>query len=697
MSRIASRLFGRLQKLVWRQLSKRSPSENAFLALIPAVGAATGLAALGIAYMIAWLESVCWGPGGELLAAVSETPWWGRIAILTLGGLIVGWIGRWFAVQTRGSGTSEMIHSLAMKGGYISLRKTVPRVFAGIVTVAMGGSLGREGPMTQLAGAMGSWAGRWAKLSKQQVRILVCSAAAAAIAAVYNAPIGGTILAMEMLIGNFSLEVFGPVVIASVISTLIFRNAMGDLPRFVIPAYEMVSGWELLGYLVLGILGGIVSVLFVRVLFWIEDAFNGLRVPVVARPAIGMALVGGIGCAFPHVFGNGFDTVNLTLHEQLPLYLLLVLPLAKLVATALTLGAGGAGGLFMPTLMIGALLGGAFGYGVHAWFPDTTAEHGAYALVGMGAVLAGTTHAPITAILMIFEQTDSYRIILPLMLVCIISTAVARLLKADSVYLETLRRRGVILPRGPEESLMQNLRVSDLMHTEVESVPARAPFGLIVDRFLRSPHNNLYVVDDEGRFLGAVPLHALKDMLHQREGLDVVIAQDLLDETFDFVTPNMRLADTMDKFWRRQCERLPVVDTAERRKLVGWISKRDLIGIYHQEILKKRPLMGRFSVAQAEGRKDVFVELPEGFVLQTAVVHPSMSGRTLRELELRTRYNVHVLQIKRRDPLSGTAVIEMPGPESPLQAGDELVVIGTVVDIARLMSDAAIGIEKPAG
>jgi chloride channel protein, CIC family len=326
-------------------------------------------------------------------------------------------------------------------------------------------------------------------------------------------------------------------------------------------------------------------------------------------------------------------------------------------------------------------------------FPNHTAEYGAYALVGMGAVLAGTTHAPIMAIMMIFEQTNSYQIILPLMFVCIISNVTARLFKSESFQIESLRRRGVKLPTGLEEGVMQSLQVSDVLHGDVDSVRGNAPFTEVVQRFLKSPVNNLYVTDEKDRFLGAIPLHALKEMLHQGENLSMIIAQDLVDDTFGFVTPEMRLADTMEGFWSRHCERLPVVDNEEKRRLIGWISKRDLIGVYNQEILHKRQLLSRFTVEDGEGRKDVFVELPEGFRMQSLVVPERFTGRTLRDLGLRSSYNVQVLQISHRNPHSGLTTIEMPGPDSKLESDDRIMVIGTVVDIARLMCDMGVGLE----
>lgn len=577
------------------------------------------------------------------------------------------------------------MQSLALRGGYLSMRQEWPGVVTGIVTVSAGGSLGREGPMIEFAAMVGSWLGRTFGLTREQVRVLVCCAAGAAISAVYNAPIGGTIFVMEILIGAFALEIFGPVVIASVLSTLIFRAATTDLPRFVIPTYQLVSIGELLAYLALGAICGVFSVAVIEFIGWTGELFRKMTRLGAARPIVGFALVGAIGIELPYVFGNGYETVNLALHESLPLLLLIVLPFAKLVATAITRASGGSGGVFTPTLMMGALVGGAFGYIVHAGFPSATAEYGAYALVGMGAMLAGTTHAPIMAILMIFEQTNSYAIILPLMFTCTVSNVVARAIKSESLHLDALRRRGVTLPMGPEASVMKTLRVQDVMHDDADSVDQREPFSAAVDHFLRSPRNHLYVVDDAGRFLGAIPLHTIKEALASRHALDGVIAADLF-EPFESVAPGDRLADVMQKFWRQNSDRLPVVDAEER--LVGWISQRDLIGIYSQEILKSGQLLARFTTPTATGeQRATYVELPEGFAIRTLVVPAALHDRTLAEVAPRSEFGVHVLQIRRHDPFRRRNVAELPGPDTRLRAWDRLIVIGSD-DAIRAMQRA---------
>jgi CIC family chloride channel protein len=677
-------LLERVRQAVVRQLVRRPSQDNTFRLLVPAIGVLTGLSALAIAGLISLLQGILWGSAHDLLAGAVAAPWWMRVLVPVLGGAVVGGMAWLLRRSVRGGGTPGLIQALALRGGDVSLRQELPGVIAGIVTVSSGGSLGREGPIIDFSAALGSRLGRRFDLTTQQVRVLVCCAAAAAIAAVYNAPFGGTIFVMEVLIGSFALEVFGPVVIASVISTLICRGVMGDLPRFVIPEYQLVSLWEFPAYLVLGVLCGLFSVLTIRTVGWLEDGFAAVRRVGYLRPAIGFALVGAIGIVFPYVYGNGAETVNLVLHEQLPFHLLLALPLAKLLATAITRGSGGSGGTFTPTLMMGALLGGAFGYAVHAAFPSQTAEYGAYSLVGMGALLAGITHAPIMAIMMIFEQTNTYSIILPLMLVCIVSNLIARGVEPQSLHLEALRRRGITLPSGPEAGLLRTLRVSDVMHRDLEAVTERDPLTKVVEHFLRTPRTYLYVTDDEGRFVGAISLHSIKDVLASADSLEIVIAADLV-EPFTVLTPRDTLADAIEKFWRQHAQRLPVVEEEESGRLLGWASQRDLMGVYSQEILNKRQLLARFTATDPWLReRSSYVELPPDTSLRTFIVPQALDGRAIRDVAPRSRYGVYVLQISRYDPVRGKPAVELPGPDSVVRAKDRLVVFGADQDIARL-------------
>jgi CBS domain-containing protein len=288
------------------------------------------------------------------------------------------------------------------------------------------------------------------------------------------------------------------------------------------------------------------------------------------------------------------------------------------------------------------------------------------------------------AFLMIFEQTNSYQIILPLMLVSIVSNAVSRRIKRESLHMESLKRRGLELPRGPEAGVMRTLRVSNVMHYEVQAVNQSDGFRTVVDAFLRQRINFLYVVDDTGRFVGAIPFHEMKEMLARSESVEAVIALDLVDTNFERVTPEYTLAETMDRFWKQNSERLPVVSSDRTGKLIGWISKRDLIGVYKQEILRDGRSMSRFGQSgDPEGKFDRFVELPLGFEVASLEVTPELARKTLRQLDMRSAYGLYILQITRDNPPQGVPRVEMPGPDSVLRVRDRVIVVGPSTSIDR--------------
>jgi chloride channel protein, CIC family len=338
-------------------LKSRRPGEKRFLVLVPLTGACTGFAAVALVRLLAWVQKLFWGSGHDLVQHALALPAWHRFLAPLLGGALVGLIILVARGSVQGHGTAGIIEAVTRHGGRIPLGRTLINMSATVVTVASGGSLGREGPLVRVGSAFGSSLGRRFGLTGNRLNILVGCGAAAGIAAAYNAPIGGAMFALEVILGNFALESFGPIVVASVIGTLISRKLISAYPAYSPPAYTLASGWELWNYLPLGLLIGIASVLFILALRGTERGFDRLRLPIWAKPVLGFGLVGLIGLRVPQVFGNGYETVNQVLREAVPLELILLLPLLKVMATALTLGSGGSGGLFTPTLFIGSVLG----------------------------------------------------------------------------------------------------------------------------------------------------------------------------------------------------------------------------------------------------------------------------------------------------------------------------------------------------
>ena len=554
-----------------------SRADRMFVLLVPTIGVVTGLFAVVISLLMRLMESFFWGEGYHILDAARQSG--PRLRFLTplVGGLLVASVRFASRKQPRGGGTSGVIEAVALRGGYIATGRTLLGQIAAIFTVGSGGSLGREGPLMQSGAAVGSKLGRSARLSGNALRVLVGCGTAAGIAAAYNAPVGGALFAMEVVLGNFALDAFGPIVISSVLATVISRRFMfpnGQSVYEKIPDYTLTSGYELVFFALLGIIAGGLAVLFIQAMAWGDSAFERVPLPPWSKPILGFAILGVIGVFSPYVYGNGFDTVNLALREaqNLDPWLLLTLPFIKLLATAVTHGCGGAGGVFTPSLFVGALMGSAFGLGIHTVFPQGTSTAGAYALVGMGAIAAGTTHAPISAILIIFEMTHNYAIILPLMAACILSSVVSRALKKESIYTDLLARRGIRIPHRLEEIVMENMAARDIMREDPTLLRNTDTIEAIFDRFMETRRNNLYVVDGE-RFLGAVSLHDLKRVLLHSGDLNFILAADVLREDFPVVHADDRLTRVLEAFADSDFERLPVLADAASRRFLGAISE----------------------------------------------------------------------------------------------------------------------------
>ncbi|MGH9363614.1 MAG: chloride channel protein, partial [Thermoanaerobaculia bacterium] len=427
---------------VARRFGVATREDRLFYLLIVGVGTLAGVIGVFVHRLIdlvADLHALLWR-ATPLVAVAHKLPWLQVVATTTLGGLLVGLI-YWAARHpAAGGGMSQLIEAVALFGGKVPPRPVLVNAVAAVATVGSGGSLGREGPMIRLGAMVASQLGSRLGLPTHRVKILVGCGAAAGLAAAYNIPVGGAIFAMEVILGNFALEIFGPIVVASVTSTLIARAISGNVPIYAAPGYALESGWEILAFAGLGLVGALASVAFIYGVRAGRGLFSRLGwLPVPLRPLLGMGLLGVVGVFVPYVLGGGTDVIHLTLagkldlSERLPVLLLLVLPLAKLVATALTVGGGGSGGLFTPSLFFGALVGGAYGYGIHSFWPETTSTYGAYAAVGMAAVAAGTSHAPISAILILFEFTGNYDLILPLMVSAILASALSRKLYPASI------------------------------------------------------------------------------------------------------------------------------------------------------------------------------------------------------------------------------------------------------------------------
>src|SRR4051794_12661677 len=424
---------GSLDFTLARRFGLANREDRVFFLLIAAVGVVGGLLGAATDLLIGGVQTLLWGSSGDLLTLVPKVHRWVVVAAPATGGVILGIIywrtHRHAPGEGKGEGMAMLIEAVALSGGRIAPRPVLINALAAIVTVGSGGSLGREGPMIRLGAMVSSWLGQRLELPAHKLKILVGCGAAAGLSATYNIPIGGTLFAMEVILGNFALEIFGPIVASSVIATLIARSLVGNAPLYATPDYVLTSGWEMLLYAALGLVGAGASLIFMTAVSWGGAVFKRLGkmrlLPRPYQPVVGMTLLGVIGLWVPYALGRGYGTINLALSgklsiperlggaPELTILFLLGIALMKLVATSLTRGSGGAGGLFTPSLAFGALVGGAFGTWAHWAFPHIASPYGAYAAVGMAAVMAGTSHAPIHAPLLLLGVTAHHHMVVP--------------------------------------------------------------------------------------------------------------------------------------------------------------------------------------------------------------------------------------------------------------------------------------------
>jgi len=476
--------------------------------------------------------------------------------------------------------------AVANKGGFIRRRVALLTSITSGLTLGSGGSAGKEGPIVQIGSAIGSGIGQLFRVSQQRLKILAGCGAAAGLAAVFNAPIAGVVFAIEVILADFSLTVFTPIVISSVIATAISRYMIGSSPFFAIPTYALHSFSELPLYMLMGFAGGVLSVIFIVTLYKVEDIFeDNLKLPIFIKPAIGGLLTGIIAYWFPELYGFDDTATHTALVGRPEILILGILIFAKILATSFTLGSGGTGGLFTPSLFIGAMFGAMFGTIVGHLFPDIAAPPGAYALVGMGVIVAGTIHAPLSALLIIFEVTADYKIILPLMLGTVTSTLVARWLKKDSIYTMKISLFSNRTVDGRNQDILQTHHIQSIINKNAMPILNKASFDEILSTLMSSRYNSFPVVNSGNKVIGVIAMRDIRPVLFDRELAPLLLATDVMSENIFVAHPQETLGSALDKMEISDSEILPVVDTTETMNYIGVISREDIIKQYRKESL----------------------------------------------------------------------------------------------------------------
>jgi len=548
------------------------------------VGAAAGLATVILVKLIAFFNNIFFG-GGKLLGLPGG---FYVIFLPALGGLIGGPLVHFLAPEAKGGGVTEVLQAIIAKGGRIRPIVAVVKAVGTAITIGSGGSVGREGPIVQIGASLGSSIGQFFKLSEQQLVTLLAAGAAAGIASTFNAPIAGVMYATEVILGELNGKYLISMVIATVIASGISRAILGDIPAFAMPAYSINSPWEMLLYLGLGVVAGLGSLLFVRLLYFMENTFEKWSFPSYLKPAAGGLCVGVLGYFLPQVFGSGYDTIANSLAGKLSLVLLIALIFGKIIATSLTLGSGASGGVLTPALFIGAVLGGAYGQLAQMLFPGIPASSGAYAMVGMAAVFAGAVRAPITAIVILFEMTQDYRVILPLMLATVVSTLIAGRLEPDSIDTLKLKQRGIDIKVRRNENLLRVIRVCDAM-TPMDKILSVKPDISLTELevlFKESGHHGFIVLNEQDELYGVVTLSDLERVpkdLHKTKVVGDICTQSVLT-----IYPDETLNDALRYFGLTDVGRIPVVDRDDPRHVCGVLRRSDIIHSLSMALVEKQ-------------------------------------------------------------------------------------------------------------
>jgi CIC family chloride channel protein len=650
------------------------------------VGIGGGYGQLAFHNLIHLFQTIAIGPGDDVIGLLSNKSPIYLILMAGIGGIAVGLLITYFAPEAKGHGVPTVMEAVALRGGKIRSRVMIVKTLASAITLSTGGAVGREGPIVQIGSALGSTVGQVFKVSRYHMRVLVACGAAAGIAATFNAPMAGVLFSAEVILGELAMTSFSPLVVSAVIATIISHAYLGDSPIFTIPIYSLTSSYEIALYMVLGLLGALVALLYSSLVYLSEDFFDGINIPLTVKCGLGMALVGCFLVYFPHVFGGGYQAISQALTGEMSFKLLIILFIINNLASSLTLGAGGSGGVFAPALFVGAMFGGVFGNIVHSWFPTITSGPGAYAVVGMGCVVAAATRAPIAAILIIFEMTGEYHIILPLMFAIIISSVFGSWLSKDSIYTKKLRRKGINLQGGLETHILNATPASEIMHTEISTLNETHSFTEVLNRILGRKDYYHYVVDKDEHLIGVISLDDIKGIMGEYCPDTLIIATDMMNPPPQGVYSSTSLTECIRRFGARNVEELPVFAEDATQRILGVIRRQDIMGLYSREVLF-HGTMGLKLVTQPNGAmKNSYVDIQDGHQVVTLKAKGSIIGKTLKDLDLRNKFGVNVVAIKSGGGLRGEAE-DVPDPTRPFKYSDILILVGPEEKIARFQDE----------
>ncbi len=584
MDRVALNLSipGRFKKFL--------PGENSLMVIIAsAIGVTAGLANIVFRTVTEFVHEMIFLPGQEI---VQQGGW--HILLLPLipmtGMVLLIPLSLMFPGKVNGYGFTKFLKKVNLEGGVVKFRNVVIKIISTALTIGTGGSAGVEGPIAQVGGALGSQFGQFFRVSGVRMKVYVAAGCAGGVGAMFNAPIAGVFFASEIvLLGTYEISSFSALVISSAMATVISRAYYGESPAFPIPDYHLVNPLvEIPLYILMGVIIGIIAVIHIKIFYAVRDRFAGIKMHPQLKPIYGAFLIGAIAIFFPQIMGDGYPYIEQVLNGHGLIGVMLALILLKIIATAITLGSGGAGGVFAPALFIGAVIGGAFGGVAHDLLPSYTANPGAYAAVGIGAFLAASTHAPLTAIFLLFEMTGNYLIIIPIMLSSIIGTVVATKLNPDSIDTVDFTREGIDIHEGMEMAIMKTIKVGAVMSEDVDFISEKANINQLLTIFRMAEHSFYFpVIDESGRMTGIISMQDIKWVIHDEEQRMEALVGNVCSRKVLVLTPDDNLYNAMSLFDMKGIEEIPVVEATDNRWVVGMLRRRDVLARYNREIVNR--------------------------------------------------------------------------------------------------------------
>jgi chloride channel protein, CIC family len=567
--------------------------ETLHLVIAGGVGVLGGLVNLFFYHAIEAVKLFFLRHPGDLVEVAEMMSVWGRILIPVVGGLAAGVILHLGLRFVGRQGSTNMLEAVVAGDGKLPLRSGLVKAASSLVSIGTGASIGREGAITQVTCTLASKLGQLAHWPPYRLRLLVGCGAASGIAAAYNAPIAGAVFASLIVLGNVSMNLFAPLVFSSVIAAMVSRSFFGIAPWYVVPPFEFTSVMQLPWFVLLGLGCGAFGAVFLKMIRQMTGRFDAMPLPIYGKMALAGLAVGLLAIEFPGVWGNGYMVTNRILNNELPLLLLGGIFCAKLLATVVTVSSGAVGGVFTPTLFLGASLGALFGAVLHRLELAEGLPVSAFALVGMASVLAATTRSPFLAMIMVFEISLDYSLMPPLMLGCVVALVISNRLEKDSIYTEPLRAKGF---QEAEDSshfgVATAQRVGDVMLAPVAPVAEATMLPDLAKRFLTSANNFLPVVDGEQRLVGMVALQDLKEHLGAGQELRAVIAADVMRPPPPCVTPHQRLVDVFNLALASQQQNIPVVNTLSDRRLVGSLARSQVLDLFSESIIAGNKTLG---------------------------------------------------------------------------------------------------------